>query len=143
MTAADDRLTLSIPSNPQYLSVLRSFFGSLLHGLGFAPADVDAVVLAIHEACMNVMQHRYHGDTRQRIDLTALVAPDVLTVEIRDYGAWQDISSIKPRALHDVRPGGLGTHFIQTIMDTVTYDSSDTGMVIRMTKRRRVSCLSI
>jgi anti-sigma regulatory factor (Ser/Thr protein kinase) len=45
--------------------------------------------------------------------------------------------------LHDVRPGGLGTHFMRSIMDTVIYDvSPDMGTLLRMTKRRSESCTS-
>jgi serine/threonine-protein kinase RsbW len=142
MTATDDRLTLSIPSNPQYLCVLRSFFNGLLPLVGFRDTEVDAMILAIHEACTNVMKHGYQGDMTQRIDLTVLVTAEVFSVEIQDYGAPQDITAIKPRALHEVRPGGLGTHFMQAIMDEVTYSSSDTGTVVRMTKRRGVTCAS-
>jgi anti-sigma regulatory factor (Ser/Thr protein kinase) len=142
MAATDDRLTLSMPSNPQYLGVLRSFFRSLLYVSGFPETEADAMILAIHEACTNVMQHGYGGDTTQRIDLTVRVTAAVFTVEIQDYGAQQDVSAIQPRALHEVRPGGLGTHFMRAIMDEVTYSSSDTGTLVRMTKRRSISCAS-
>jgi anti-sigma regulatory factor (Ser/Thr protein kinase) len=101
------------------------------------------VVLAVHEACANIIKHSYHGDTAQRIDLTVLITPEELAMEIRDYGSKPDLAAIQPRALHDVRPGGLGTHFMRSIMDTVTYDiSPDMGTLLRMTKRRGASCTS-
>ena len=141
MDAAADRLTLSIPSHPRYLCVLRGFFENLLAGLGVSSADVMRVTLAVHEACTNIMQHSYQGDTGQRIDLTVLLTPDTLAVEIRDYGLKPDLAAIQPRALQDVRPGGLGTYFMRSIMDSVTYDVSlDTGTLLRMTKRWSQSC---
>jgi len=143
MTAVADRLTLSIPSNPHYLGVLRGFFGALLQAAGFRGTEVDGVVLAVHEACTNVMKHCYQGDTTQRIDLTVLLTEEALTIDIQDYGTPQDVTTIKPRELHEVRPGGLGTHFMQAIMDEVTYSSSDTGTLVRMIKRRSVSCASL
>jgi anti-sigma regulatory factor (Ser/Thr protein kinase) len=142
MDVADDRLTLSIPSNPRYLCTLRAFCGSLLEALDFHPTEVDKVILAIHEACTNVIEHCYAGDMTQRIDVTVLVTPADIAIEIRDYGKKQDVEAIKPRALHDVRPRGLGTHFIRSIMDDVTYNSSDTGTLVRMTKRRSIPCKS-
>jgi len=142
MHAPDDKLTLSIPSHPRYLCIIRAFFDSLLRELGFEPQEADGVILAVHEACANVIEHGYQGDTTQRIDLTVHVVPECFTVEIRDYGRQQDIAAIKPRPLHQVRPGGLGTHFMQTLMDDVTYDSSDAGTLLRMTKRRSTSCKS-
>ena len=141
MDTTADRLALSLPSHPRYLCVLQGFFGSLLAGLGFSSSEVMRVTLAVHEACTNIMQHSYQGDTGQRIDLTVLLTPDTLAVEIRDYGLKPDLAAIQPRALQDVRPGGLGTYFMRSIMDSVTYDVSlDTGTLLRMTKRWSQSC---
>ena len=143
MDTTADCFTLSIPSHPRYLCVLRGFFGSLLTSLGFSGYEEMRVTLAVHEACANVIEHGYQGDTGQRIDLTVLLTPDDLAVEIRDYGIKPDLAAIQPRALQDVRPGGLGTHFMRSIMDSVTYDVSlDTGTLLRMTKRRSASCTS-
>jgi anti-sigma regulatory factor (Ser/Thr protein kinase) len=142
MDVADDRLTLSIPSNPRYLCTLRAFCSSLLEALGFPRIDVDRVILAVHEACTNVIEHCYGGDMAQRIDITVFVTADDIAIEVRDYGQKQDVTAIKPRALHDVRPRGLGTYFMQSVMDDVTYHSSDTGTLVRMTKRRSAPCES-
>jgi anti-sigma regulatory factor (Ser/Thr protein kinase) len=143
MKTTADRLALSLPSHPRYLGVLQGFFGSLLAGLGFSSYEVMRVTLAVHEACANVIKHSYQGDTRQRIDLTVRITPDDLAVEIRDYGRKPDLAAIQPRALQDVRPGGLGTHFMRSIMDSVTYDvSPDIGTLLRMTKRRSELCTS-
>jgi anti-sigma regulatory factor (Ser/Thr protein kinase) len=142
MDVADERLTLSIPSNPRYLCILRAFCRSMLEALGFSHAEADKVTLAVHEACTNVIEHCYGGDMAQRIDITVFVTADDIAIEIRDYGQKQDVAAIKPRALHDVRPRGLGTHFMQSVMDDVSYHSSDTGTLVRMTKRRSVPCAS-
>lgn len=137
MEATSERLMLSTPSHPRYLSVIRNFFTSLLPEIGFAHDEVMRITLAIHEACTNVIEHAYHGDTSQQIDITVHVLMDRLTVEIRDYGPNADITAIQPRPLEDLRPGGLGTHFIQMIMDDVIYQpASGAGMVVRMSKRR-------
>ena len=142
MDTATARLALSIPSHPHYLCVLQGFFGSLLAGLSFSSSEGMRVTLAVHEACANINAHSYQGDTAQHIDLTVFITPQELTVEIRDYGSKPDLTAIQPRALHDVRPGGLGTYFMRSIMDTVTYDvSPDTGTLLRMTKRRSESCM--
>lgn len=138
-----DRLTLSFPSHPCYLRVLQGFWESLLPVAGFQSAEVMRVTLAVHEACTNIMAHSYRGDTGQRIDLTVWLTPADLIVELRDYGPKPNLAAIEPRALDDVRPGGLGTHFMRTIMDSVTYDlSMEVGTVLRMTKRRSAPCTS-
>jgi anti-sigma regulatory factor (Ser/Thr protein kinase) len=143
MESRADRLTLSIPSHPHYLCVLQGFWGNLLASLGFSSAETARITLAVHEACANIIEHCYQGDTGQRIDLTVLVTPEELAVDIRDYGTKPDLAAIQPRSLQDVRPGGLGTHFMRATMDSVSYDlSPETGTLLRMTKRRSKACTS-
>ncbi len=97
-----------------------------------------SIVLAVHEAYTNIIQHCYQGDTTQRVDLAISVRPQLLTIEMRDYGSQMDLACLEPRDLDEVRPGGLGTHLMRAVMDEVTYDvSSGTGTVLRMNKRRR------
>jgi anti-sigma regulatory factor (Ser/Thr protein kinase) len=142
MGGVGDWMTVSIPSNPQYLCTLRGFFSSLLEALDFDEAETNGIVLAVHEACANVIEHCYRGDAGQRIDLTVSIMPESITIEIQDYGGQQDVTAFKPRALDDVRPRGLGTHFIQNLMDDVSFCVSETGTLLRMTKRRSMPCKS-
>lgn len=136
-------VTLSVPSDPRYLRVVRDFLSSLFEALGFDFRERMGVVLAVNEAYANVIQHSYRGDTTQRVDLAVSMAPQILTIEIRDYGGETDLACIEPRDLDEVRPGGMGTHLMRTIMDEVTYDvSSGTGTVLRMSKSRSQTCKS-
>jgi anti-sigma regulatory factor (Ser/Thr protein kinase) len=143
MHNGSEYVTLSVPSNPRYLRIVRDFLTSFLNDLGFNALDCMGIVLAVNEAYANVIQHCYRGDTTQRVDLTLLIVPQLLTIEMRDYGGKMDLSCIEARDLDDVRPGGVGTHLMRAIMDEVTYDvSSDTGTVLRMSKRRSQPCKS-
>jgi anti-sigma regulatory factor (Ser/Thr protein kinase) len=138
-----ERLTLSVPSHPRYLRVVRDFLTSLLSELGFSREDLLGMVLAVNEAYANVIEHCYQGDVTQRVDFAVVIAPEVITIEMRDYGTPPDPACLEPRDLQDVRPGGLGTHFMRSIMDAITFDlSSGTGTVLRMSKRRSLPCTS-
>jgi sigma-B regulation protein RsbU (phosphoserine phosphatase) len=46
-------------------------------------------------------------------------------------------AEIEPRDLDDVRPGGLGVHFMREIMDEISYlpQEGDYGNILRMVKR--------
>ena len=143
MHYGSEYVTLSVPSNPRYLRIVRDFLTSFLNDLGFNALDCMGIVLAVNEAYANIIQHCYRGDTTQRVDLTLLIVPQLLTIEMRDYGGKMDLSCIEARDLDDVRPGGIGTHLMRAIMDEVTYDvSSDTGTLLRMSKRRSQPCKS-
>jgi sigma-B regulation protein RsbU (phosphoserine phosphatase) len=56
---------------------------------------------------------------------------------LTDYGLPACPEKIKPRALDDIRPGGLGCHFIKEVMDEVEYLplQDKTGNQLRMVKQ--------
>ena len=82
----------------------------------------DDLVLAIAEAAQNIVKHAYNGGPhtdkmRVRISLNN----NDLQIDIFDKGKPAIPENIKPRALDDIKPGGLGTFFIGQIMDQVVF----------------------
>ena len=131
---------LTIRSDPRNLAVVRAAAEKMARQEGFIPSDVDGIVLAMDEALANVMKHGYEGrrDCEILIRLEAVGQegdPSGLQVILRDRGKQVDPEQIKGRDLEDVRPGGLGVHIIQTVMDHVEYRCLDGGgMELRMVK---------
>ena len=82
----------------------------------------DDLVLDIAAAAQNIVKHAYNGGPhtdkmRVRISLNN----DNLQIDIFDKGKPAIPENIKPRALDDIKPGGLGTLFIGQIMDQVVF----------------------
>ena len=50
-----------------------------------------------------------------------------LKVELRDFGTRVSTSQIKPRELDDIKPGGLGIHFIKSIVKGMSYEHQEDG----------------
>ena len=98
------------------------------------------MILAIDEACQNIIRHAYQGETDQEIHLEINRENgrqiDELHIYLKDFAEPVDFSKIKPRKLDDVRPGGLGTHFIQEVMDEVEYSrlADENCNLLSMTK---------
>jgi sigma-B regulation protein RsbU (phosphoserine phosphatase) len=105
--------------------------------IGCSKKLISDLVIAINEACMNIMQHAYKGDKSGEILLEIQNDSGDLQVVLTDYAAPIDLSNIRPRDLEDVKPGGLGTYFIQEIMDDCTYGNLDNsaGNVLKMRKK--------
>jgi anti-sigma regulatory factor (Ser/Thr protein kinase) len=81
------------------------------------------------------MKHTYQGDQSQTIEISCEGDQERLEFVLRDCGPRCDVGSIHPRDIHDIRPGGLGTHFISAIMDEVDYGYKEgCGNVLRMVK---------
>lgn len=96
----------------------------------------DRLVLAVNEACMNVIQHAYGGDPTGEITLEILNNDNKLLFRVEDYAPPIDLDSVRPRNLDDIRGGGLGTHFIREIMDDIKMGHLEGGVgnYLEMTK---------
>jgi anti-sigma regulatory factor (Ser/Thr protein kinase) len=94
---------------------------------GVPPAVADDVALAISEACANIIEHAYHGAAGQSIRLVVAVEPGRLRVVLEDDAPAVDPRAIVPRELDDLRPGGLGVHFIREIMNHVRVEPRPEG----------------
>lgn len=135
------KIELTIQANPAYLCVVRAAVRKALEIAGFDDPSADGVTLALDEALTNIIRHSYGGTCEKSIIIKLTQIPDyrestsALEIVIRDFGRQVDPKSIRSRDLNDVRPGGLGVHIIQTIMDEVEYSCvSEGGMQLRMVK---------
>jgi serine/threonine-protein kinase RsbW len=133
-------IELSILSDPKNLAVARAAVEKMARQEGFAPSDIDGMVLAIDEALANIMKHGYEGQKNCHIRIQLSAVRDEhdqagLQITLLDRGKQVNPEIIKGRDLEDVRPGGLGVHIIRTVMDHVEYRCRDDGgMELRMSK---------
>ena len=133
----EETVSLAVPSHPKYLYVVRSAVYPVLSIAGFSRSETRKMVLAVDEACSNIIKHAYAGDTTKTIWLTLTLGGDRLRIELRDSGKKVDAGKIAPRDLKDIRPGGLGTHFMNSVFDSVQYDTSGgEGTLLTLTKKR-------
>lgn len=131
-----ETVILTVPSDPKYLYVVRSALYPIVIDAGFSKKETRTIVLAVDEACSNIIKYAYEGDRTRSIDVTVTVS-DELRILLKDSGKQVDRSKIAPRKLADIRPGGLGTHFMNTVFDTVRYDTAgERGTVLTLAKKR-------
>jgi len=116
---------------------MRDQVRAVLGKQGCDPETVDSMVLAINEACMNIIQHAYGPGATGNIVLEILKNKDHLIFRLIDFAKPVDERTIKSRPLDDIRPGGLGVHLINEVMDEVTFiDNPQTaGNILEMKKR--------
>jgi anti-sigma regulatory factor (Ser/Thr protein kinase) len=109
--------TLSIPANPDRLKIVREMVSQCAGFVGCDEKATNDLVVAINEACMNVIQHSYGGDESCEVVIEFVADQNALICRIEDYAELADLEKVQPRKLEDVRPGGLGTHFIAELTD--------------------------
>ena len=85
--------------------------------------DISAeIVIAINEACMNIIQHAYAGKSG-KVQIHIEKNKKQWRFELIDFAPMVDINNIKAKDLAEVRPGGLGVNFINKIMDNAIYEN--------------------
>jgi anti-sigma regulatory factor (Ser/Thr protein kinase) len=139
-------LKMELRSNPEMLCVVRQALGQLATALGFSEKESHAVVLAVDEALTNIIRHAYLGNAERPIQAsfhriqTAQNGQRKAALEIvlEDRGAAVNRKKLCGRALDDVRPGGLGLHFIRESMDTVEFSRKRGRNQLRLVKFLKV-----
>ena len=131
-------IEIRITSHPRFLIIVRAVVGQLCRMASCSDEEQRKVVLAVDEACANIIKHTYQGDQNQTIEILCKCNAGKMEIELRDCGPPIDAGCLQPRDLEDVRPGGLGLHFIRSIMDEVCYSYQEgCGNVLRMVKNLR------
>jgi sigma-B regulation protein RsbU (phosphoserine phosphatase) len=138
--AGKDEATLlefRIPARSDQLGKMRAAVRECVEASGCSENPTADIVLAVDEACQNVIRHAYKGDPEGVIELIIRREGDDLVFSLFDSAPEIDPSKVKPRDLDDIRPGGLGTHFIQKVMDRADFlpRPRGNGNLLRMVKR--------
>ena len=83
----------------------------------------DELVLAIAEAAQNIVKHAYKDktDVNEIMVVEISFIKDELKIAFYDMGTPVDPKKVKHREIDNIKPGGLGTFFIQEIMDAVEF----------------------
>lgn len=130
-------LDLDVAARPAQLKRIREAVRSSLDGCGCSAKSTGDIVLAIDEACQNIIRHAYDGGPDDRIVIEIDREGDRLIFRLIDFAPRIDPETVRPRDLDDVRPGGLGTHFIRNVMDETEFlePPSGRGNLLRMVRR--------
>jgi anti-sigma regulatory factor (Ser/Thr protein kinase) len=113
-----------LASDPKLLKIVRLGIGHLCDLAGFPEEHRHRAMLAVDEACANIIKHAYGSATDKPIIITARLLDNGIEVVLRDYGQKADPEKIKSRELDDIRPGGLGVHLMRSAMDAVVFDTT-------------------
>lgn len=109
----------SIPAQSDQLRIVRRLVQAAARQAGATGEWGADLALAVDEACQNIIRHGYGGDARGRIELRVKREGETLSVELEDRAPAVGIEARLGRALDELRPGGLGTFFMQRLTDGV------------------------
>tara|TARA_B110000003_G_scaffold251402_1_gene265148 strand:+ start:143 stop:553 length:411 start_codon:yes stop_codon:yes gene_type:complete len=111
------------PVNSKSLREVREFSREVISRSSILEESKEELVLAIGEAAQNIVKHAYKDnlDTNDKMQIKISFKNKILEIGFFDKGKPIVEENIKHRSLDDIKPGGLGTYFIQQIMDEVVF----------------------
>jgi sigma-B regulation protein RsbU (phosphoserine phosphatase) len=133
-------LTLAVPSQTSYLSLVSDLTRRMAAHAGFEEVTCGRLALAVDEAATNAIEHAYAGAPDREVTVRFEDTDEALQIEIQDDGATVDPQAVPAvdigRFVSERRTGGLGVHLMEKIMDAVTFARTPKGNVCRMVKRK-------
>jgi anti-sigma regulatory factor (Ser/Thr protein kinase) len=130
-------LEYQFQAQPAELCKVRQKLRETLEARCTSESVVNCIILAVGEACMNIIQHAYGAEDRGDIILEVQKQGDNLTFRLTDFAQHKScMEEMRSRPLDEVRPGGLGCHLINEIMDEVSLVEcgGNCGNVLQMKK---------
>ena len=124
---------VEITALPENLKQLIAVVKDTLLGNG-----VDASLLSIGEAAMNIVKHGFDGGAAEGgIKLEIDAGTYELIFRLFDNAPSFEGNGLRPRRLDDIRPGGLGIYSMRELMDSVEFlpASAGQGNILEMRKR--------
>jgi serine phosphatase RsbU (regulator of sigma subunit)/anti-sigma regulatory factor (Ser/Thr protein kinase) len=124
-TVATDAVNLNVAAVPESLGHLRATARRWLAVIGAGPEEAAELLVAIGEACSNVVEHSY-GPAGGAVMLRLECQGDDAVARIRDTGRWR-----APRGEHR----GRGTALMRAFSDSLTVEKASDGTTVTMRRR--------
>ena len=116
--------TLTIPATFQALERVTDY---LMQVVGQLDKETrSTIVLAVHELCMNIVQHAYAGESGV-IELHARYDRRQLEIRIFDQGShgYRHPEAIVPPNVNDYPESGWGIYIVHQVMYVVEYQRTN------------------
>ncbi len=130
----------TFPARFEALDAVRELVAAVARENGFDEKEVYSLQLAADEAASNIIEHAYAGETDATFEVACYMQGDALVIAMRDEGRSFDMANVKDpdlkTDLNDRQIGGLGIYLMRKLMDEVRYQSSPSGNLLVMTKRK-------
>ena len=113
-------------ASSEVLSPFRKELRQILTHARWEKKTTEEILLAVDEALTNIIRHAYQ-DGKGKMAVSVTVADDRIEIVLEDWGKKFDPTQVPSPELPRNRPGGLGVHFIRTIMDQMVYEDPGSG----------------
>ena len=122
------------------LKDVRTFSREVFEKVNIEQDLKDELVLAIAEAAQNIVKHAYQNqETEDKMEIKISLQNGNLEIGFFDKGRPVDDKNVRHRKIDDVKPGGLGTFFIQQIMDAVVFKEGEKPWINHLILTKKIN----
>ena len=122
------------------LKEIRAFSREIFEKININEDLKDELVLAIAEAAQNIVKHAYKNidSTKDKMEIKISLKDSELEIGFFDKGRPVDTDNVRHRKIDDIKPGGLGTFFIQQIMDAVVFKEGEKPWINHLVLTKKI-----
>lgn len=118
---------LVVKSSTDHLAQIRDFTQMAAQESGFSDESIGKIVLAVDEACTNIIKHAYKFSPAGEIFISIKLENSKFIISIVDEGGHFSPDTIPEPDLQEYhkkrKVGGLGMYLMKKLMDEVEYTS--------------------
>jgi anti-sigma regulatory factor (Ser/Thr protein kinase) len=132
-------VTFAMTNDLEAIPPLLNSINRHLHHQDVGEESVHGLDVALDELLTNIVNYGYRDGNPHEILIDVSIGADVLTIELQDDGMPFDPLSVpEPDLSADLEHrhvGGLGMHFVRSLLDSVAYKRSNGWNVLTLEKR--------
>ena len=133
-----NEIEVTISSALDNLDLIQILTNCITDYMSFDEDSAHRIGMSVRESVTNAIQHGNKLDLNKKVDICFEVAPDQLSISVRDQGNGFRADEI-PNPLDSnnlLKPSGRGIFYIRTFMDEVEFRTlSKGGTEVHMVKR--------
>jgi serine/threonine-protein kinase RsbW len=127
----DMKFSLDLPRETLSIPVIRRVLGDTMRGLGVSESCIADILVAISEACTNVVQH---ADSTSRYEVIVGIDAGQCVLKVMDRG--QGFNGASEKSVHPDSESGRGITIMKALVDDVSFESRpESGTVVYLQKR--------
>ena len=129
MTKITSEIEVMITSVLDNLDLIQALTDSVTAFIKIEEDQAHWIGMAVREAVTNAIQHGNKLDPMKKVEVCYRMAPERLTVSVRDQGSGFHADKI-PNPLEGdnlLKPSGRGIFYMRTFMDEVDFRTLSTG----------------
>ncbi len=117
---------IKVACSKDQLGLIRRFFTDCTKDTILPQKEVNLMMLAVDELCMNLMKHSHNYDGVSFITIKVDIKLQHVKIEVIDKGQGFDFTQYTPPKIEQVvrerRNGSMGLMLVRKIMDTIEFE---------------------